>query len=135
MTTQTYVGTLIIEECCECHVPFGMTQAMNDLMRRTGKLFYCPNGHPQLYTESTEQKLRKEVEDAKAQAKRFEVKMMVEQSERKHTEHKLRATKGVITRTKNRIARGVCPCCNRQLVNIAQHMSKQHPDYAGPESE
>lgn len=40
-----------------------------------------------------------------------------------------RAQKGQNTRLKNRIAAGVCPCCNRSFQNVARHMAGQHPDF------
>ena len=48
----------------------------------------------------------------------------------KDTENRLRAQKAAKTRLKNRIAAGVCPCCNRSFVNLARHMNTKHPDYA-----
>lgn len=40
------------------------------------------------------------------------------------------ATKGQLTKTRKRVAGGVCPCCNRSFVNLGRHMAGQHPDYA-----
>lgn len=42
------------------------------------------------------------------------------------------ATKGQLTKTKKRIANGVCPCCNRSFANLERHMAGQHPDYPQP---
>ena len=42
------------------------------------------------------------------------------------------AIKGHLTRTKKRIAAGVCPCCKRTFQDLARHMNGQHPDYAPP---
>lgn len=30
---------------------------------------------------------------------------------------------------KNRVANGVCPCCNRHFENLERHMKGQHPDF------
>lgn len=38
--------------------------------------------------------------------------------------------RGVVTKTKNRIGKGVCPCCNRTFVELARHIATKHPDYA-----
>lgn len=40
-----------------------------------------------------------------------------------------RAYKGQLTRTKNRVKNGVCPCCNRSFDNLARHMKSKHPNY------
>lgn len=49
--------------------------------------------------------------------------------ERDHVKRSLTAHKGHTTRIKNRIAAGVCPCCNRTFKNLARHMGNKHPDY------
>lgn len=41
--------------------------------------------------------------------------------------------KGAHQRTKNRVAKGVCPCCNRSFTNLAKHMAGQHPDFGDPD--
>lgn len=49
--------------------------------------------------------------------------------EHKATKQELTTTKGQLTKTKKRLAGGVCPCCNRSFVSLAKHMASQHPDY------
>jgi hypothetical protein len=39
------------------------------------------------------------------------------------------AQKGQKTRIKNRIARGVCPCCNRSFADLGAHMQQKHPHF------
>ena len=50
-------------------------------------------------------------------------------ADRDHIEAKRRGEKAAKTRIKNRIAAGVCPCCNRTFQNLAKHMAGQHPDF------
>ena len=45
---------------------------------------------------------------------------------------KAAALRGVVTRTKNRVGNGVCPCCNRTFANLMRHMHDQHPGYTAP---
>ncbi len=45
------------------------------------------------------------------------------------TESRRRAELGAKTKLKNRIANGVCPCCNRSFKQLAAHMRTQHPDW------
>lgn len=52
----------------------------------------------------------------------------------RQNERRLAATKGVVTRIKNRVGKGVCPCCKRTFPNLGAHMSEKHPDWA-PETE
>ena len=50
--------------------------------------------------------------------------------ERGQLERRLSAQRGVLTRVKNRIIKGVCPCCNRHFADLSRHMQTQHPDFA-----
>jgi hypothetical protein len=52
------------------------------------------------------------------------------QDERDTAERRRRAEKAAKTKIKNRVAKGVCPCCNRTFQNLADHMKSKHPDYA-----
>lgn len=47
----------------------------------------------------------------------------------KYVKRSLVAHKGHTTRLKNRIAAGVCPCCQRTFQNLARHMKCKHPKY------
>lgn len=48
--------------------------------------------------------------------------------------NRARAQKAAKTRLKNRIAAGVCPCCNRTFQNLARHIAGQHPDYSSSQT-
>lgn len=118
MTTITHQVALFVEHCCQCGTPFGIDETLHRSHKINGDLFYCPNGHPQHYSHSIEDQLRRAKEDAA---------WWRENAER--TARSLSATRGILTRTKNRIAKGVCPCCHRQFVQLARHIATKHPDY------
>ena len=118
-----FVGvTLKTETCCNCGVPFAMPDYMMRRLKDEGGTFYCPNGHAQHYTRPTVKVLREQLES------RDEL-LYRERSRHNHTKNRLRATKAAHTRTKNRIKKGVCPCCNRYFENLHQHMETKHPGY------
>lgn len=87
-----------------------------------GGSFYCPNGHAQHYTKTEVQRLKEQLEEVKRRAE-------WNQAEAATLKRSLTAKKGQITKMKNRISKGVCPCCNRTFENLARHMNTQHPDY------
>ena len=118
--------TLVAETCCNCGTPFAMASGLYDQLQRTGKSFYCPNGHSQHYTETTENKLKKAEQDIKSledQAKWW-------RGEAEAKAKQLSATRGQLTKTKKRLAGGACPCCHRQFVSLQRHMTTKHPGYA-----
>lgn len=51
------------------------------------------------------------------------------QQDARIAERRRRALKAVITKTKNRIGHGVCPCCRRNFDNLRRHMATKHPAY------
>lgn len=117
------------ETCCNCSMQFAMTADFQQARRRDGKSFYCPQGHPQHYTEPTEAKLRKQLAEAERQREWHKTQAANERAARERTEHQVRAQKAAKTRLKNRIKHGVCPCCTRTFQNLADHMKTQHPEF------
>lgn len=116
---------LVVETCIKCGTPFGIESNLNRNLQRTGDTFYCPNGHAQIYAEPVEKKLRA----LEKQVKALQADKAFYKDEAEYKARQLSATKGVLTRTKNRIAKGICPCCNRQFVNMQRHMENKHPNY------
>ena len=112
------VTTFVVEDCCNCFIPFAMTSEFEARRRKDKATFYCPNGHPQHYLgKSDEQKLREAQqqlasanEDARIQAARAS------------------KAEAEAARLKKRASGGVCPCCNRSFVQLARHMKTKHPD-------
>ena len=61
------------ETCCNCAVTFGLTTELYEYRKKDGKEFYCPNGHPQHYTQLTDEqkKLQAERDSAVEENKRL----------------------------------------------------------------
>jgi len=123
----TFAGNTTLEvEICTCGVLFAAPRHMLDTRREDGELFYCPNGHSLSY-DGEISRLKRDFKDAKDRAAR-------ERALRDQTEASLRATKGVVTKQRNkleRVSKGVCPCCNRSFSDLKRHMKTKHPDYNG----
>jgi len=96
--TETHVfETIVSEKCCNCGVLFGMEKEYRQRKIDEGGTFYCPNGHKQWYTESTINKLKKQIESKQKQIDYCRNNLRFEK--RSHS-----ATKGQLTRKKNKIA-------------------------------
>ena len=114
---------LVTEQCIRCGITFALPEELRGELVENHKDFYCPNGHSQRYIDKTEaQKQRERAERLAQQLQRREADL-----QRERTQH--RATKGQLTKTKKRVANGVCPCCNRSFANVQRHMEGQHPEY------
>lgn len=122
-----------IEECCNCGMQFGLTTDYQKRRRRDGESFYCPSGHPQSYTESEIDKLKKQVRQKNEALERERGWRRQAEEDHEHTQRRLTSTKGVVTRIKNRVSKGVCPCCKRSFSNLHRHMESKHPGYTEQE--
>ena len=134
MTTFTHTTEFVVEECCNCGVAFAMPEALYKRCKGdSDRWFYCPNGHRQHYTEGDIQKakrLQREAEQKLARERAaHDQKAARLRDQRDRAENRRRAEKAAKTRIKNRVANGVCPCCNRTFKNLARHMASQHPDF------
>lgn len=124
--------TFTIITCCRegCGVQFGVTTGFEDRHRQTHNVFYCPNGHSQYFPGETEaEKLKRELEQKERQLKWANEYKDEYREQRDKLTRKLTTTKGHITRIKNRVGNGVCPCCKRTFKQLKQHMAHKHPNY------
>lgn len=123
---------LVTEVCCSCAVPFAMPASLQRNARQDKDIwFWCPNGHQQHYTESEADKLRGQLERSQRKARLAEDTARRQRERAESAERSRAAYKAVATRQRNRIARGVCPCCNRYFPQMFEHMNVKHPQYAG----
>ena len=60
MTSYTLNATLeiVMEECIQCGVKFGMTSTYHTWVKENKKSFFCPNGHSMSYSKGEADRLR-----------------------------------------------------------------------------
>lgn len=127
LETQT---TLELQTCAACGITFGAPEFFFGQRRGDHRSFYCPNGHSLSFPQQSE------AEKAQAEAAKYKQLWQKEQryaadvvSERNAAQRQLSATKGQITKLRQRVANGVCPCCHRSFVQLGRHMATKHPEY------
>lgn len=125
--TITYSGMLVVCTCW-CGIKHAIPDNLNRQAKENGKAVFCPLGHEWVVRETETVRLRQQLENARATTDYW-------QKEREREKVKHAATKGKLTKTRNRISKGVCPCCNRSFVDLAQHMKGQHPEYTANASD
>ena len=84
--------------CYKCHILFGVMAGHKNKLVEIGEVFYCPSGHSQCFTESTQSKLDKLREELQKEKIKIENSYRREDSLRK----RLAATKGYITKLKKK---------------------------------
>lgn len=124
---ETFAGytTLEVDVCKTCGIMYALPEKMLDRARKNPSIWWhCPNGHEWHFPVRTEQQKLKDARDDLAR----------ERARHDQTRASLSATKGVVTKQKaklERVAKGVCPCCNRHFKDLRRHMESKHPDYKG----
>ena len=119
---KTITVTLVAVNCGVCGAAFGLSEQFKKQRLEDGKAFYCPNGHCISYHDT-------ELARTKRELIRAQNSIEYERSRREQEKRSHSATKGKLTKFKNRVHAGVCPCCNRTFQNLQAHMKTQHPDF------
>jgi hypothetical protein len=86
----------------------------------------CPYGHAWVYKT---QRQVQEDEIIRQERDRLKQRIAEKDDDIARLEREKSAAKGQVTKIKNRIAGGVCPCCNRYFLGLERHMSTKHKDY------
>lgn len=138
--TITTTVKIITEDCCKCGMLFGMTEDFRNRKLADKTYFHCPAGHSQHYTGKTDaQKLRdaeerhaRELAKQRETTEQYQHWLRLEAERRKATERSLAATRGVVTRQRNKARKAMCPVngCRRHFANVLRHIEGQHPDWA-----
>lgn len=118
---------LEVHACGSCGGVYGLPKEFCKKQRETGngKGWYCPWCKTAWHYPQEETKLEKQI----AETNRYRNFLAVERACHDQTKASLRSHKAAKTRIKNRIAKGICPCCNRYFNNLDHHMKSKHPDY------
>lgn len=109
------MAEMVHMNCGECGIEFTVPEHFNAERKKTGKGWYCPNGHSRVYKESDADKFRRERDSA------------LQQLAQREEEIAERGRK--IKRLEKRAAAGSCPCCQRTFSNMSRHMKTKHPEF------
>lgn len=112
--------------CGQCGINFAVDEIVMHNRRQgrteSNRTFYCPNGHPRCFGESSVDIARRRAEKAEQQLARL--------AEELEAERKLLAlSQKQVKRFKKRASGGVCFCCNRTFANVTRHIKTKHPDF------
>lgn len=120
-----------------CQIDFALPKVIDNQLRRNGQDFFCPNGHRQAYIlgPTAEEKLRQENARLADEARRAQESADYHREQRQAADRRASAARGQVTKIKNRVGHGVCPCCNRTFADLARHMAGQHPDFQKGEAD
>lgn len=126
MTDIKVTRTIRSLNCGSCGILFGLEANFMTKRQDDGQSFYCPNGDEVSWNavnaaEQTERDLK--AAEAQLIAQGDQLRAAIRDAEEARAEQ---------MRVRSRIAKGVCPCCNRFFRALHQHMQRQHPDFEPP---
>ena len=133
--TQTEVR-IVAHWCGGCGLPYGLPEGFITARREDHKSWTCPNGCVRHFPpgSSEAEKLRKALERVETQRDLARQDRDWQREQRLTAERQRAAARGQVTKIKNRVGKGVCPCCNRSFANLGRHMAGQHPEWTGVEA-
>lgn len=129
------LGSVVLE-CRLCKIQFGISERFYEDRKQRCDLFYCPNGHKQCFGrgKSDLDKAKEELEREKRRSEHLRKERERERVRADSIERRRRAAKGQLTKIRNRVGKGVCPCCNRHFENLQRHMATKHPSFGEGEA-
>ena len=118
---------IIAMQCPICGVHYGLDE---EFRRRavddSAQGWYCTNGHCLVFTKSNldcEREARQKAETQLEAERGGSEHLSTQLAE---TERSLSATKGRVTRLRNRAKNGICAFCRRHFENVERHMREKH---------
>lgn len=144
MTTVTqFAGEAAVAVRCWCSISFAVPRTLYDYYERANEggkyTLFCPLGHSMIPAGLTAAQreannLRDQLAREKHRAEQAQEDARRNREWAHRAERQVAAKKGQITKIKNRVSSGVCPCCTRYFANLHRHMQGQHPEWA-PEND
>ena len=131
VATYPYAGTLVVKECITCGIIYGIPRGLYDAARKDPKVtLYCAAGHSMHYPIEASRITLLEQELERSQDALASNRAHLARAEASRS-----ALRGVVTRERNRIARGLCPRCNREFADVAKHFRMLHQGFADEDPE
>lgn len=127
--------TLTKTDCGLCGGVYAITESYRLQCYEQGTGWTCPYCKASwgYFGDTAVKRLERELAKSRAAHDQTRAECDRQRELKLRTERRLKAQKGVTTRIKNRVRRGVCPCCNRYFENLQRHMESKHADYAASE--
>lgn len=132
--TIAYEKILKHVECPVCSIDYGLGTNFLAQRREDHKRWYCPNGHSLLFPkDNTEERAIRERDAARQLAAHQNDRRRAAEARERATEYRRRAAKGQLTKIRNRLAAGLCPCCGKNFPELEAHIAEHHPKFLLPE--
>lgn len=131
--TVVFEKTLEHMQCPMCSVDYALGKNFIAQRREDHRNWYCPNGHRLHYPQdNTEERAIKARDAARELAARESERRRRAEGQARLAEYRRRAAKGQLTKIRNRLTAGLCPCCGKEFPEMAAHLAERHPGFTIP---
>lgn len=123
--------------CARCKCEMFLPDALYEAAKRSPKIsFYCAYGHEQHFPagETEAEKLRRERDRLAQRIAEKDDEIRRQRELKEAAERRAAAARGQVTKIRNRVGAGVCPCCSRTFSQLARHMAAKHPEFKAEEA-
>lgn len=127
-----------IGPCAKCKCEVSLPEALYHAAKHSKDIsFHCAYGHSMHFPQgaSEEEKLRRERDRLTQRLAEKDDRIREERERAEAAERRASAARGQVTKLKNRVGHGVCPCCTRSFQNLARHMATEHPTFSAEAAE
>lgn len=129
-TIVTEFVALYIVNCGPCGGTYALNKRYVAQKREKGGYWHCPYCQTSWgYGESENERLKAALEKQKKSTQWQADRARKAEEDAEHRRRQYVGMKGVLTKQKNRVSKGVCPCCNRYFKNLHRHMESKHPKF------
>lgn len=133
MSRFTHEITFVTEDCIYCTAPFAMNKEHYTQRKRDGKSFYCPSCGKSMVYRQTETEEERKLRETQAELKQAQKQVREHALAARRAEGKAIEVNKAYLKIRNRVRKGMCPCCNETFQNLAQHMQAKHPEFGAPD--
>lgn len=133
MTSHTYSTSINLTtfSCGTCGGVYAINELVRSQHKREGTGWHCPYCREGwgYFGDGEIDKLKESLRLSNKRAD-FQSRRADRQSQAARTaEYRRRAAVGRLTKIRNKIARGECPCCGKRFQNLLEHLQKRHADW------
>ena len=127
-----------VGQCCTCKCEVWIPDDLYTAAKHSARInFYCSYGHSMVFAqgESDLDKMRRERDRLAQQIAYKDDRIKALREDAEAASRSAAAARGQVTKIKNRVGHGVCPCCNRTFQNLHRHMTTEHPTFTAEAAE
>ncbi len=130
--TQTithFAGEAAVAMRCWCSIQLAIPRSLYDYYRDQNGRFalHCPLGHK--FIPGGDSPAEIEAREQRLRAERAELDAAQQRSAKLLAMRRVSARKGLMTRMRNRLTRGTCPCCSKRFPDLRAHLAQRHPKW------